>query len=98
MPIVPTWVSDDDYLKYLEIKKQGKSAWKDWVHYHLHQNPTSILLGESITASKGEVINIGSPQTVISKKNVAGKKVNQLCKHGFPPEFCRYAKPGKPCK
>lgn len=21
-----------------------------------------------------------------------------LCKHGFDPRFCKYAKPGKPCK
>lgn len=32
MPIVQTWIGDEDYKKYLDMKSRGKGEWTMFVH------------------------------------------------------------------
>lgn len=36
MPIVQTWLSDEDYIKYLDIKKSVPKAWTEFIHNALN--------------------------------------------------------------
>jgi len=39
------------------------------------------------------------PEATKAKQNaVSAVGQAKLCKHGFPPAFCKHAKPGKPCR
>lgn len=36
MPIVQTWIKDDDYSKYLVVRSSGKHAWGEFIHNALN--------------------------------------------------------------
>ena len=55
------------------------------------------LLAEHYKDSSAERVIIKEPEEVIEK--VAKTKSDwRPCKHGTDPKFCKFAKPGKPCK
>jgi hypothetical protein len=48
-----------------------------------------FLLGSGSTG-------LAHPLSTKAKQNPASAA--ELCKHGFPPAFCKFSKPGKACK
>lgn len=56
MPIVQTWIGDEDYKKYLDMKSRGKGEWTMFVHKSL-----------SMAFAAGELINDLEPEVTTSK-------------------------------
>jgi hypothetical protein len=53
---------------------------------------------DDVAVEKVIEAQVMSPQVVPSTSRIATNKVSEVCKHGSSPQFCKYAKPGKPCK
>lgn len=102
MPNVSTYIRTQDLSKYLAIAKD-KGAWTEFVHSALNQDGAIIYNGDGnwqpISDEKVEellVKPIKTPKDV--PMTALLPKQAKLCKHGFSPEFCKFSKPGKPCR
>lgn len=66
------------------VRKDDLDKWKD-------------LKGKANTIHK--LLNRDVPPLPINTPKSVAQVLNvKLCKHGFDPNFCKFAKPGKPCK
>lgn len=76
------------------IREADDKAWKGITNRSefIHKSLSKIDIPE-IEVIKAELDN--SPVSRILDRVERGLK---FCKHGVDPQFCKFAKPGKPCK
>ena len=101
MPIVPTWLSNEDFVKYIQEYSPVKGAWTQLIHKALNDG----LSSKGRTSGFGPD-NVGSSPTEPAKIIKQPKEVGAVivgmgfkpCKHGADPQFCRHSRQGKLCK
>lgn len=100
MPDVKVYVRSEDLDKWNAIEKKS-----GWLHLALNlklRSPTKKEIEQikSDPFSKGSTLS----ETVVEELDIDGNVVPMsrapyvFCKHGADPQFCKFAKPGKPCK
>lgn len=106
MPRITTWIRKHNEQKWLSIKDKS-----DWINKHLDKTESTVSNareGDRIEPEVDEALDfmnersreplIGVIKTPESAKEVIKNYKLVVCKHGFPPDMCKFAKPGKPCK
>lgn len=86
------------------IRKENEAKWEAiadksaWVNDRLHEN--DVILNNPIISkvNKNNTVNGVEPATKPASKSASKPAVEPvLCKHGYAPKLCRYAKNGWAC-
>lgn len=86
------------------IRKENEDKWNSIedksAFVNLALGGTDVPVVNSAIKQRKEIEKILEPHlTVMKEKKMAtGDTDYKLCKHGAYPQFCKFAKPGKPCK
>lgn len=104
MPTISVFIRKDDLDKFKALPNKSEFLHNALNFNVFHTHPMDILkqgqggryngdspIGESFVGIEPELV---PPVEKTMPREYDGK----LCKHGHPPTFCKFAKPGKPCK
>lgn len=87
MPDVKVYIRSEDLDKWKAIEKKA-----EFIHVALNQRQPADH--RPLTSSDIQELGL----TLDKATNKAVSQGFKPCKHGSDPNFCKFAKPGKPCK
>lgn len=104
MPTVSVYIKNEDWEKWSALEKPS-----EFIHNALNPELDSMIgstqahiekYGGVPDISKGKPIKTPEQfdSLVQHLKTEGGTLPTRLCKHGYDPKLCKFAKPGKPCK
>lgn len=84
MPTISIFIRKDDLPKWKDLDNKS-----EWLHNKLSSN--------------FDIVNESLVKPLLKENHRLGKAIdkeirNLTCRHGSDPKFCKFSKPGKPCK
>lgn len=108
MPTVSVYVKNEDWEKWRALQKPSEfihNALNRAVLEHVagikETGLTEKMLDDTLKSLEDKGIKpIKTPKgiKIPGSNTVLVPEYIKLCKHGYDPKLCKFAKPGKPCK
>lgn len=90
MPKITVYIRNEDMDKWRAVEKKS-----EWMHTRLNFESTTITSSDvPMTTTNPSMLK--QVDTASLKKGIL--KNLPSCKHGANPDFCKFARNGKPCK
>lgn len=86
MPHANIWIRKEDVDKWQALEKKS-----EFIHNALNDGGVSGMVGALVKAEYVE-------EAEFTEKDGKPVYTGKTCKHGYNPNYCKFAKQGKPCK